>query len=202
MSMKIEVWYRQTTISAVRSQVEPLIVQAGFHLAGNAADGNVLGWERFTLNGYATWYAVGERTEDHIVLELATRGESAALLDYYDAMFKALLGAANPSLGECILADTSMDVYPLLTHSLRLHPVRVVEFNDAGEVLSDLGFKDPGYWRMNGPRVHFIGNETLRRAGVSSPSSWAATMGAVAVPAQGGALLDCGWSASWPGRVL
>jgi hypothetical protein len=202
MSMQIEAWYQHTTIPAVRSQVEPLIVQAGFNLAGNVGDGGVHGWEQLTLNGCATRYYVGERTEDHVVLAVLTRGKSASLITYYDAVFKALLSATNPSPCECILADTSADVYPFLTHSLPLQPVRVVEFDEAREVLADRGFKDPDYWAVFGPQVHFIANETLQRAGVSSPSSWAATVGARVVPAQGGILLDCGWSANWPGWVL
>jgi len=154
--------------------------------------------ETLDLYGEAVFFGFDRRSEDHVVLGVASRGSGTQVREALHALFERLIASRQPAVAECVLAATTMDVYPWFTHSFhRRSPLTaIVQLDDLGSPRAEgtAALGDEDLWRNVGAQLRFVSTATLHRAAAPDPHEHARRVDATVSERGGGWLFDCGWS--------
>jgi hypothetical protein len=161
--------------------------------------------DRATLEllGEAVFFACRSRSEGHVVVSVTASSAEVEVRRAFQALFERVVASGHPAVAECVLAATTMDVYPWFTHTAHrsLPLTKVVDHDErrAPQAVTSLGEEE--FWRKTGPQRRFIATSTLHRSSMLDPIGYARRVAATVVEAEGGWLFDCGWS-TYEGELL
>ncbi len=191
----IEIWFYGLEASAARDLAVEVI---GSPFRWRRVPDPLPIGDRATLEllGEVVFFACGNRSGGHVVVSVTASSSEVGARHAFRSVFERVVASGHPAVAECVLAATTMDVYPWFTHTVHrsLPLTKVADHAERGSPQAVTSLGEEEFWRKTGPQHRFIATATLHRSSMLDPIGYARRVAATVVEAEGGWLFDCGWS--------